>query len=44
MLIAVVAVVAVIGAYWMLILSPKREEAVKLDGADHQAAERARDG
>jgi hypothetical protein len=32
MLIAVVAVVAVIGAYWMLILSPKREEAVKLDG------------
>ena len=32
MLIAVVAVVAVIGGYWMLILSPKREEAVKLDG------------
>jgi hypothetical protein len=32
MLIAVVAVVAAIGAYWMLILSPKREEAVKLDG------------
>lgn len=32
MLIAVVAVVAVVGAYWMLILSPKREEAVKLDG------------
>jgi hypothetical protein len=32
MLIAVVAAVAVIGAYWMLILSPKREEAVKLDG------------
>jgi hypothetical protein len=32
MLIAVVAVVAVIGAYWMLVLSPKREEAVKLDG------------
>jgi hypothetical protein len=32
MLIAVVAVVAVIGAYWMLVLSPQREEAVKLDG------------
>ena len=32
MLIAVVAVVAAIGAYWMLVLSPKREEAVKLDG------------
>ncbi len=32
MLIAVVAVVAAIGAYWMLVLSPQREEAVKLDG------------
>ena len=32
MLIAVVAVVAAIGAYWMLVLSPQREKAVTLDG------------
>ena len=31
LLIAVVALVAVLGAYWMLVLSPKREEISKLD-------------
>jgi type II secretory pathway pseudopilin PulG len=31
MLIAVVAVVAVVGAYWMLLLSPQRQQAVDLD-------------
>jgi hypothetical protein len=30
-LLVAVAVVAVIGAYWMLVLTPKREEAAKLD-------------
>jgi Tfp pilus assembly protein PilO len=32
LLIAVVALVAALGAYWMLVLSPKREEISKLDG------------
>src|SRR4029079_9283080 len=32
LLIAVVALVAVLGAYWMLVLSPKREQISKLDG------------
>ncbi len=32
LLIAIVAVVAAVGAYWMLVLSPKREELAKLDG------------
>ena len=31
LLIAVVALVAALGAYWMLVLSPKREEITKLD-------------
>jgi hypothetical protein len=31
LLLAAVAVVAVVGAYWMLALSPKRDEAAKLD-------------
>jgi hypothetical protein len=31
LLIAAVAVVAVVGAYWMLVLSPKREEAAAID-------------
>ena len=31
MLIAAVALVAAVGGYWMLVLSPKREEAAKLD-------------
>jgi cell division protein FtsL len=30
-LLVAVAVVAVIAAYWMLVLTPKREEAAKLD-------------
>lgn len=30
-LVAAVAVVALVGGYWMLVLSPKREEAAKLD-------------
>jgi Tfp pilus assembly protein PilO len=32
LLIAIVAVVAAVGAYWMLVLSPKREELAKVDG------------
>jgi hypothetical protein len=32
LLIAIVALVAVLGAYWMLVLSPKREQISKLDG------------
>jgi Tfp pilus assembly protein PilO len=32
LLIALVALVAALGAYWMLVLSPKREEISKLDG------------
>jgi Tfp pilus assembly protein PilO len=32
LLIAIVAAVAALGAYWMLVLSPKREEISKLDG------------
>ena len=32
LLIAIVALVAALGAYWMLVLSPKREQISKLDG------------
>jgi type II secretory pathway pseudopilin PulG len=32
LLIAVVALLAAVGAYWMLVLSPKREQISKLDG------------
>jgi hypothetical protein len=37
LLIAIVALVAALGAYWMLVLSPKREEISKLDGKIGQA-------
>ena len=44
MLLAAVAAVALVAAYWMLALAPKREQAAKLVDVDHDQAGRAGGG